>query len=50
MYFDEPVAPFQREPAELRLVYVLSGLFVMGFVLFARPLVALAQTAADSLF
>jgi hypothetical protein len=25
-------------------------LFVIGFVLFARPLVALAQAAADSLF
>jgi hypothetical protein len=29
---------------------VLCGLFVVGFVLFARPLVALAQAAADSLF
>jgi hypothetical protein len=29
---------------------VLSGLFVMGFVLFARPLIALAQSAAGALF
>jgi hypothetical protein len=34
----------------VRLVYVLSGLFVIGFVVFARPLIVLAQTAADSLF
>jgi NADH-quinone oxidoreductase subunit N len=50
MYFDEPVAEFIRAPAEVRLVYVLSGLFVIGFVVFARPLIVLAQTAADSLF
>ena len=50
MYFDEPQALFVPEPAEVRLIYVLCGLFVLGFVLFARPLVALAQAAADSLF
>jgi NADH-quinone oxidoreductase subunit N len=50
MYFDEPTGEFVREPGEVRLVYVLSGLFVLGFVLFARPLIALAQTAAGSLF
>jgi NADH-quinone oxidoreductase subunit N len=50
MYFDEPTGYFVREPPEVRFVYVLSGLFVLGFVVFARPLVALAQTAADSLF
>jgi NADH-quinone oxidoreductase subunit N len=50
MYFDEPSGEFVREPGEVRLVYVLSGLFVLGFVLFARPLIALAQSAAGSLF
>jgi NADH-quinone oxidoreductase subunit N len=50
MYFDEPTGEFVRAPGEVRLVYVLSGLFVLGFVLFARPLIALAQTAAGSLF
>jgi NADH-quinone oxidoreductase subunit N len=50
MYFDEPQGEFIREPVEVRLVYVLSGLFVIGFVFFARPLIALAQTAAQSLF
>jgi NADH-quinone oxidoreductase subunit N len=50
MYFDEPQGLFVPEPAEVRLIYVLCGLFVIGFVLFARPLVALAQAAADSLF
>jgi NADH-quinone oxidoreductase subunit N len=50
MYFDEPQGLFVPEPSEVRLIYVLCGLFVIGFVLFARPLVALAQAAADSLF
>jgi NADH-quinone oxidoreductase subunit N len=50
MYFDEPQGLFVAEPGEVRLIYVLCGLFVIGFVLFARPLVALAQAAADSLF
>jgi NADH-quinone oxidoreductase subunit N len=50
MYFDEPQGEFIREPVEVRLVYVLSGIFVIGFVFFARPLIALAQTAAQSLF
>jgi NADH-quinone oxidoreductase subunit N len=50
MYFDEPHGLFVREPAEVRLIYLLCGIFVVGFALFAQPLVALAQTAADSLF
>jgi NADH-quinone oxidoreductase subunit N len=50
MYFDEPQGLFVSEASEVRLIYVLCGLFVIGFVLFARPLVALAQAAADSLF
>jgi NADH-quinone oxidoreductase subunit N len=50
MYFDEPLGLFVAEPGEVRLIYLLCGLFVIGFVLFARPLVALAQTAAESLF
>ena len=50
MYFDEPSGEFVREPGEVRLVYVLSGLFVLGFVFFARPLIAWAQSAAGSLF
>jgi NADH-quinone oxidoreductase subunit N len=50
MYFDEPSGEFVREPGEVRFVYVLSGLFVLGFVFFARPLIAWAQSAAGSLF
>jgi NADH-quinone oxidoreductase subunit N len=50
MFFDEPSGEFVREPGEVRLVYVLSGLFVLGFVFFASPLIALAQSAAGSLF
>ena len=50
IYFDEPVQEFIRAPGEVRLVVVLAGLFVVGFVLFAQPIVVLAQSAALSLF
>ena len=49
IYFDEPVEAFVRAPGEVRLVILLAGLFVVGFVLFAQPIVALAQSAALSL-
>jgi NADH-quinone oxidoreductase subunit N len=50
MYFDEPVAAFERAAPEVRAVIVLSGLFMLFFVIFAQPLVALAGAAAHSLF
>ncbi len=49
IYFDEPVEAFLRAPGEVRLVILLAGLFVVGFVLIAQPIVALAQSAATSL-
>jgi NADH-quinone oxidoreductase subunit N len=50
IYFDEPVQEFVRAPSEVRLVVLLAGLFVVGFVFFAQPIVTLAQSAAMSLF
>ncbi len=50
IYFDEAVDSFVKPPAEVRLVILLAGIFVIGFVLFAKPFVALAQSAAMSLF
>ena len=50
IYFDEGTEGFVRAPTEVRLVMILTGAFVLGFVLFAKPLVALAQSAAMSLF
>ena len=50
IYFDEAADSFVPSPAEVRLVILLSGIFVVGFVLFAKPFVALAQSAAMSLF
>jgi NADH-quinone oxidoreductase subunit N len=50
MYFDEPASAFERPSAEVRAVIVLSGLFILLFVVFAQPLIALAGAAAHSLF
>jgi NADH-quinone oxidoreductase subunit N len=50
MYFDEPAAAFEQPAAEVRAVIVFSGLFVLFFVIFAQPLVALAGAAAHALF
>jgi NADH-quinone oxidoreductase subunit N len=50
MYFDEPAVAFERPSAEVRAVIVLSGLFILLFVVFAQPLIALAGAAAHSLF
>jgi NADH-quinone oxidoreductase subunit N len=50
IYFDEAVDSFVKPPAEVRLVILFAGIFVIGFVLFAKPFVALAQSAAMSLF
>ncbi|MEM1048885.1 MAG: NADH-quinone oxidoreductase subunit NuoN [Pseudomonadota bacterium] len=50
MYFDEPAGGFEPMPVELRLVLGLSGLFIIPFVLFAGPVVAVAETAARSFF
>jgi NADH-quinone oxidoreductase subunit N len=50
MYFDEPAESFEPIPAEVRLVIGLAGVFVVAFVIVARPLANLAQAAAASLF
>jgi NADH-quinone oxidoreductase subunit N len=50
MYFDEPVMEFERPALEVKVVMVLSGLFMLFFAIFAQPLVALAGVAAHSLF
>ncbi len=50
MYLDEPAQEFEQTPREIRLVIGLAGVFVLGFVLFARPVITAAEAAAASLF
>ncbi len=50
MYLDEPVQEFEQTPREIRLVITMSGVFVLAFVLFARPIITAAEAAAASLF
>jgi NADH-quinone oxidoreductase subunit N len=52
MYFDEPEPAFDKSPGEVRAVAILAGMFTILFVvpLISQPLVALAETAASSLY
>jgi NADH-quinone oxidoreductase subunit N len=50
MFFDEAVEPFEPMPSEIKLVVAVAGLFVVGFVIVAEPIVVLAHAAALSLF
>ena len=50
MYFDEPDGEFDPMPMELRAVLGVSGVFVIGFLVFAAPIIAAAGAAAKSLF
>jgi NADH-quinone oxidoreductase subunit N len=50
MYFDDPAEAFDPAPGEVRLVALVSGAFVLAFILFAQPVLYLAQAAAVSLF
>jgi len=50
MWFDEATGEFTRIAGELRLVFGLSGLFVVGYVLFGGPIGTAAEAAAQSLF
>ena len=50
MYFDEPAVPIERVPGELQAVLAASGALMIGFVIFAAPLVDAAGAAAESLF
>ena len=51
MYFDEPVAAFDRSPAwSMNAIIAGSGLLVLLFLVFAGPVLDAAQAAAASLF
>ncbi|MEY9164146.1 NADH-quinone oxidoreductase subunit N [Sinorhizobium fredii] len=50
MWFDEAKGEFARTAGELRLVYGLSGLFVLGYVLIGGPLGNAAEAAARTFF
>ncbi len=50
MWFDAPTGQFARIAGELRLVFGLSGLFVVGYVLFGGPIGTAAEAAANTLF
>ena len=50
MYFDEPVAPFERMGGELKAVLGVTGLIVLFFFVYPAPLVEAAGAAAKSLF
>jgi len=50
MYFDEPEGEFDPMPMELSAVLGMSGIFVIGFLVFAAPIIAAAGAAAGSLF
>ncbi|MBB6509339.1 NADH-quinone oxidoreductase subunit N [Rhizobium soli] len=50
MWFDEPKTQFARVPGELRLIFGLSGLFVVAYVLIGGPIGSAASAAAKSFF
>ena len=50
MYFDEPAESFEPMPGRLKAVLMVSGLLVILFFTYPAPLVAMAGTAAKSLF
>lgn len=50
IYFDEPAPAFDPMDREVKYVAVLSGVFALAFVVFARPLVNYAAIAAQSLY
>lgn len=50
MWFDEPADEFVPMPAELKLVLLLSGLFVTFYVVAAGQLTEITTTAAASFF
>jgi len=49
MYFDEPKEAPQPMPVELKLILILSTIFVLGFVVWPGPVQSLAQAAIVSL-
>ena len=50
MYFDEPAEAFDGADMELAIVAYVACAFVVGFIIFAQPLLKLASGAAASLF
>jgi NADH-quinone oxidoreductase subunit N len=50
MYFDEPAAAFDAADGEVNWVIYAAGAFTVLFVIFAQPLLNIAQAAAASLF
>ena len=50
MFFDEPAPSFEKPFAELRVVLMLSGLFVLTMVIYIGPIRAVAASAAQSFF
>ncbi len=50
MYFDDPAEKFERMPGELRTVLMLSGAFVIGFMVIMVPILGAADRAATTLF
>jgi NADH-quinone oxidoreductase subunit N len=50
MFFDEAAAPFLPMPGLAKLVYGLSGLFVILYVVYPAPLVTAAESAAKALY
>lgn len=50
MWFDEPVGEFVPVAGELRLVFGLSGLFTLGYVLIGGPIGSAAAAAAKTFF
>jgi NADH-quinone oxidoreductase subunit N len=50
MWFDAATTEFGRTPGSLKLVFSLSGIFVLGYVLFGGPIGTAAEAAAAALF
>ncbi len=50
MWFDDVKRDFERPALELKLVYALSGLFVIGYIVFGGPIGAAAEVAAKTFF
>jgi len=50
MWFDEPAGEFVPVAGELRLVFGLSGLFTLGYVLIGGPIGTAAAAAAKTFF
>lgn len=50
MWFDEAKGGFEKPAGELRIVYALSGLFVVGFILFGGMLTNAVTAAAKTFF